>query len=213
MSALAGARLRAVALGGLVAFVALVALQHALVPGLAPARHFVSEYANAETGLVQGVAFLGWAFGLGACAVLAARADGPRRPAARAVTVAALALAAGGAVLTALFATQTVAGELPPGAVRTLPGRLHDLGSLAIFAALLVAASASARLVTGWGYRLTVLGLLLALLAIVPALVALGIDAPGWGQRAFITVACAWQIAFVLAVSRAPGEDAFQHGR
>ena len=211
MSGLAGSRLRGVALGGLGVFVALVALQQALVPGLPPAEHFVSEYANAETGAVQVAAFLAWALGLGACALVAARIDERRRPVARALTALALALAAGGAVLTALFATQTVAGELPPGTARTLPGRLHDLGSLAIFAALLVAAPASVRLVVAWRYRLAVLVLLVALVAIVPALVALGVDAPGWGQRAFIAVACAWQLAFVLATARAPGaprEDA-----
>ena len=44
-----------------------------------------------------------------------------------------------GLVMTALWPTETVAGELPEGAQRTLGGRLHDLGTLAILAGLLVA--------------------------------------------------------------------------
>lgn len=186
-----------VARGGLVAFVGLVALEHVLRPGLPPADHFVSEYAHGATAPVQTAAFVAWALATAACAVLAARVPG--RPVARALTVLALAAAAAGLLIAATFTTQTVGGELPTGVERTTGGRLHDVGTLAILAGLLVAALASVRLLPRRGYRLGVLGLGAALLAIVPVLVALGYDAPGVGQRGFILVGCAWQWLFVRA--------------
>jgi len=179
---------------GLAAFVGLVALEHLLRPDLPPGEHFVSEYANGWTGPVQTVAFLAWAAATGACAVLAART--PRRKIARALTVLALGAATVGLVMTALWPTETVAGELPVGVQRTPGGRLHDLGTLAILAGLLVAALASLRLVPSTRYRLIVLALGVTLLAIVPVLIALRLDAPGIGQRGFILVGLAWQVAF-----------------
>lgn len=194
----------ALARRGLLAFVALVALQHLLRPDLPADERFVSEYAVGWTQPIMVVAFLGWAAATGACAVLAARTPGRRRVA-RAITVASLAAAAAGLVVAALFATQTEGGELPAGVERTTEGRLHDLGTLFVFAGLLVASLASLRLVPRRGYRLVVLGLAVALFAIVPVLVALGIDAPGIGQRGFILVGCAWQWAFIGAsIRRSP---------
>ena len=183
--------------GGLAAFVGLVALEHVLRPGLDPAERFVSEYARGWTQPIQIVAFFAWAVATAACAALAARPTSRRI--ARAITVAALVVAAAGLVVAATFATETVGGELPAGVERTLGGRLHDLGTLAILAGLLVAAVASLRLVPRRGYRLTVIGLAVALFAIVPVLVALGIDAPGIGQRGFILVGVAWQWTFARA--------------
>jgi hypothetical protein len=192
----------AVARAGLAAFVGLVALQHVLRPGLDPAERFVSEYAVGPTQPLQVAAFLAWAAATAACAVLAA---GPtRRRLARAVVVASLAGASAGLVVAGLFATQTVGGELPAGVERTLGGRLHDLGTLGVFAGLLLAAAASLRLVPSRGYRLAVAALAAALLAIVPVLAALGADAPGIGQRGFILVGCAWQWCFARAASRGP---------
>ena len=179
---------------GLAAFVGLVALEHLLRQDLPPGEHFVSEYANGWTRPVQTVAFLAWAAATGACAVLAARV--PRREIARALTVLALGAATVGLVMTALWPTETIAGELPAGVERTLGGRLHDLGTLAILVGLLVAALASLRLVPSTRYRLTVLALGVTLLAIVPVLIALRLDAPGIGQRGFILVGLAWQWAF-----------------
>lgn len=179
---------------GLLAFVAIVALEHVLRTDLPPADHFVSEYANGWTWPLQTVAFAAWAAATAAGAVLAARVR--ERRVARALVVAALVLATAGLVLATLFATETVGGELPAGAVRTTGGRLHDLGTLGILAGLLVAAPASLRLVPVARYRWIVAGLAVALLAIVPALVALGLDAPGIGQRGFILVGLAWQWAF-----------------
>lgn len=193
--------MRAVALGGVAAFVVLVAVQHPLRSDLPPLERFVSEYAVGWTAPLQAAAFLCWAASMAAAAVLAARARPAGRPVARGLTVLALAVATGGALLAALFPTQTVAGELPAGVVRTLGGRLHDLGTLFILAGLVVAALAALRLVRRRGYRIAVPLLGLGLLAIVPVLVALGIDAPGLGQRGFILVGCLWQWAFVVGAT------------
>jgi len=108
--------------------------------------------------------------------------------------------AAAGTVVAALFATQTVAGELQPGVQRTLEGRLHDLGTLLLFLGLIVAALASVRLVPRTRFRVTVALLALALLATVPVLVVLGLDLPGIGQRAFVLVGCAWVFLFAVEV-------------
>ena len=188
---------RTVALGGLGAFVALVAVQHPLRDDLPPADHFISEYAKGSTAAVQVIAFLCWAVAMAATAACARTHAG--RPWARGIVTAALCLSAAGCVVAALFATQTIAGELPPGTQRTTAGRLHDLGTLLILAGLLVAAFASLRLVRDRRYRWTVAGLGAALLAVVPVLVALGLDAPGIGQRALIAIGCLflWRLAAV----------------
>jgi len=188
---------RTLALGGLVAFLALVVLAHPLRPDLPPSQHFVSEYARGETGPLQVVAFLAWTVAMAAAVPVVAAARPPGRRLARAVAGSALAVAAAGALLAAAFATQTVAGELPAGVERTLSGRLHDLGTLLILAGLLLAALATLRIVRRRRYRLTVAALGLALLLVVPVLVALGADAPGTGQRLFILIGCAWQWRFL----------------
>lgn len=192
--------MRSLARTGLVAFVGLVALEHLLRPGLPPADHFISEYGRGATQPVHVAAFGAWALAGAGCAVLAARRRG--RPVARALTTGGFAVAAAGAVLTAAFVTQTVAGELPAGVARTLGGRLHDIGTLLILAGLLVAALASLRLVPSRRFRLEVALLGVLLLCIVPALVALGLDAPGLGQRGFVLVGVAYQWRFTAP---APG--------
>ena len=191
---------------GLALFVGIVALEHVLRPGLDPAERFVSEYAVGWTQPLQITAFAGWSLATAACAVLAARA--PQRPIARGITVVALAAASAGLLVAAVFATETVGGELPAGVERTLGGRLHDLGTLFVFAGLMIAAAASVRLIARRGYRLAVLGLLVALFAIVPVLVLLGLDAPGIGQRGFILVGLAWQWLFAGAILRREGPAA-----
>ncbi len=184
-------------IAGVAVFVALVAVQHPLRADLPPAEHFVSEYARGSTAPLQVAAFLAWgAAGVGCVACALRRHE---RPVARAITAGALAIAVAGTLLAAAFATETVAGERPPGLERTLGGRLHDVGTLLILAGLTAAALASLRLVPRTGYRLLVAALAAALLAIVPVLVALGVDAPGIGQRGFILVGCAWQLAFARA--------------
>lgn len=179
---------------GLAGFLGLVALLHLLrADDLPPADHFISEYARGDLAWVMVLAFLCWAASL---ALLARAWHGVVRWA--------LALAAVGALGAGLFPTQTVAGELPEGVVRTLGGRLHDWATLLIFVGLLVAALASAVVVKRRGFRLAVAGLAVALFAIVPVLVALGIDAPGIGQRGFVLVGLAWQALAIHQVS-APG--------
>jgi len=193
-------RARTVALSGLALFLGLVALEHLLRPDLPPARHFVSEYAKGWTAPLQILAFLGWGAACLAGASLALRALPPGRPIARGLTALALLAAAAGALLAASFTTETVGGELPAGAARTLGGRLHDLGSLLLLAGLVLAALASLRIVRSNPYRLGVLALGLALLAIVPVLVALGVDAPGIGQRGFILVGLLWHWLFARSI-------------
>lgn len=197
-------RARTLSLGGIAAFLAIVAVEHLLRPDLKPAEHFVSEYARGWTRPIQAAAFLAWAASMGAQVRLARDAAPPGRRIARGLVCLGLAAATAGALLAAAFASQTVAGELPAGVRRTTEGRLHDLGTLLILAGLLAAALASLRLVRDGRYRATVAGLALALLAIVPVLVALGLDAPGIGQRGFILVGCAWQWRFTAAVSSRP---------
>ncbi len=184
---------------GLAGFLAIVAIEHLLRPGLSPAERFVSEYARGSTAPLQVAAFLCWATATAACGALAARVRPPGRRVARALTVAALAAGAAGLALAAAFTTQTVGGELPEGVRRTTGGRLHDTGTLLILGGLIVAGLGSLRLVRSWRYRLAALGLGVALVAVVPVLVALRWDAPGIGQRGFICIGCAWQLAFARA--------------
>ena len=197
--------MRTLARSGLVVFVGLVALEHLLRPGLPPAERFISEYGRGATQPLHVAAFGAWAVACGGCAVVAARRRS--RPVARVLTVAGFAAAAAGAVLAAVFATQTVAGELPAGVARTAGGRLHDLGTLFILGGLIVAALASLRLVPVRRYRLGVGLLGVVLLAIVPTLVALGLDAPGLGQRGFVLtgVAFEWWFTAQTAWSAASG--------
>lgn len=196
-------RVRTLGLAGLVGFAGLVAAQHLWrADDLPPAEHFVSEYAVGEGGWVQVVAFLSWAASLAATAEVARRGSASSgRRIAQAVSLAGLAAGAVGAVACAAFTTETVAGELPAGVVKSTAGELHDLGSAFIFFGLLVAAVASVRLVRRRGYRLSVLGLAVLLVLIPSGLVALGYDAPGWGQRGFIAVGCLWQWRFLQASS------------
>jgi hypothetical protein len=190
---------RTIALAGLLVFAGLVLLAHPLRTDLPPTRHFVSEYARGWTAPLQIVAFLGWAAACAACTRLALRAAPPGRRVARGLATLALLAATGGALLLAVFPTETVGGEIPVGVTRTPGGRLHDFGSLLVFAGLVLAALASVRLVRRRGYRLTVLALGIALLLVVPVLVALELDAPGIGQRGFILVGLVWQWRFARA--------------
>jgi hypothetical protein len=197
---------------GVAGFLALVAVEHALRPDLPPAEHFVSEYARGSTAPLQAVAFASWAVAAGACAVLAARARPGGRRVARATAVNALTAAAAGLVLATAFTTQTVAGELPVGVQRTTGGRLHDVGTLLVLGGLVLAGVASLRIVRSWRYRAVAVGLGIALLAVVPVLVALRLDAPGIGQRGFILVGCAWQLAFAGATADRSGAAAGRRG-
>ncbi len=194
-------RLQTLALAGLGAFMALVVLQHATrADDLPPADHFISEYAVGPGGWVQVIAFLAWAVSLAATVALVLRTG--RRPLVRWIVVAGVAAGVIGAVAAALFATETVGGQLPPGRVKSTGGRLHDLGSGFLFFGLLVAAIASVRLIERRRYRLEVLGLAALLFLIPAALIAAEYAAPGWGQRGFIAVGCLWQWRLLASGAR-----------
>lgn len=190
-------RLLLLARGGLLTFVALVAVLHALRPGLAPADHFVSEYGVGSTHAVMVVAFLAWAAGLAATAAYARRREG------LVVVPVAVAIAALGAVLCACFATVTVGGELPKGVTYTAAGRWHDRGTLLILVGLLVAALASLR-GRPKRYRWQVAGCAAALVLIPGVLVAAGLDWPGVGQRGLIAVGVLSSWLYLSAADRGP---------
>ena len=116
-------------------FVLTVVLEHVLVPELGPARHTISEYANARgaAGPLMVAGFLMWAASLTTTALLVLRAPLQDRAGLtrvlRNVLFALLLVAAVGAVVIALFPTETRAGLLPPGQLESSSGRLHALGS------------------------------------------------------------------------------------
>lgn len=187
----------AVAIGGLAAFLAILLLQHALVPELSPLRHTISEYANADVGALMVAGFLAWALSLAATAALV----WPPRP----VLGGLLVLAALGIFVTACWATQTSAGELPPGVGRSLGGRLHDLGSGFAALALLGAAIASVVTIrTPGAFRAATAALLVAATVVVTALFAAGDPAPGARQRLLVVVGCVWQALLLCVVERRP---------
>lgn len=169
----------------MLAFVALVALEHPLRPDLPATRHFVSEYASGSTDAIARVAFLVWGAGIAALALALWRVRAR-------ITALLVAVAAAGTPLAAAFATITVGGELPVGETYTTAGRLHDLGASLLFFGLLLAAVASLRRLSRPGYRWSVAGLAACLLLAPAVLVVLGRDWPGIGQRAVILVGCGW---------------------
>jgi hypothetical protein len=181
----------AVAHGAQLAFVGLVALEHPLRTDLPAPDHFISEYASGATEGLAILAFLAWGLAMVAAAALAWGGG------LRAVPVL-LVLAALGTVVAAGFDTQTIAGELPPGVVRSDAGRLHDQGTLAIFAGLLGAALWGLRALRTRRYRAGLAGCAAGLVLAPGVLVAAGLDWPGIGQRAIVLVGVA---ALALLVS------------
>jgi hypothetical protein len=185
----------ALAVGGLLAFALTVGLEHVLEPALNPLRHQVSEYANSPSGAVMVLGFALWAISLSATAFLVGRRwrDLPLSLA--------LALAGLGIAIAALFATETVAGELPPGAALTTTGKLHDLGSgLAALAliggALIVAFRARAPV----PLRKATLWLLPASLILSLALLLTDPSVGGLRQRLLLLVGCVWQLMLLSAL-------------
>lgn len=181
--------------GGLVAFVGLVALEHPLRGDLPVRSHFISEYASGSTHPIAVAAFLAWGTAMAAGAALGWQRGLRAAPMG-------LGLAALGTAVCACFATQTVAGKLPPGTVRTAAGRLHDQGTLLIFAGLLGAALWGLRAVRTRRYRLGLAACAAALVLAPALLVAAGRDWPGIGQRAVILVGVAWLELWVSELPR-----------
>lgn len=190
------------AISGAVAFVGIVLLEHALVPGFDPRHYTISEYANAGgfAGIAGSAALACWASSFlasGGVAVAVAASTSGSSVRWRALA-ALLLIAGGGLAVAAVWPTQAVRGVVPAGEQLRMPGRLHDLGSgiaqLAIFAAALVSARALAghRLFRSATITLVVVGALVG-----PALAAVGAGDRGLRQRALVAGACAWELALV----------------
>jgi hypothetical protein len=195
---------RVAALAGLFLFLAIVAVEHAANFSLDPATHRISEYVNGRLGWLMVVGFAAWAISLAATAVAATRWTGGRGMGI------ALFAAALGMTITACFATQTSAGELPPGASLTLSGRLHDIGSGLVTLALAVAVLLSLREGSARLRRFTLV-LLVSAFPLVVALVAIGDDVAGIRQRLLVAIACVWQLFLLTeggSVSRIGGSYA-----
>ncbi len=179
-------RLRVAAVGGTLLFVSILLLEHFVDSGRDPATHEISEYVHGPAPALMVLGFVAWAASLAASMLLVLRApDGT--PVALALGLAAL-----GIGLTAIFATQTSAGRLPPGVSLDTTGRLHDIGSGIATIALLVASLLSLRLSERTLNRATLL------------LLAIGPDVAGVRQRLLIAAACTWQLLLLRALAAGP---------
>ncbi len=196
-----------VAIASLSWFVLTVVLEHFLVPELQPARHTISEYANARggAGALMVAGFLIWAASLATTALLILRAhlQGPAgvMPALRNVLFALLLVAAVGAMVVALFPTQTDAGLLPAASLESDTQRLHALGSDLIQLSFYPAVLLSLILPTPRWFSIVAVAVLVIAVAVVPALAVLDVEAPGVRQRVQLAAGCGWQFA-LLAASR-----------
>ncbi len=200
-----GALVHGAAIASLSWFVLTVSLEHVLVPELGPARHTISEYANARgaAGPLMVAGFLMWAASLTTTALLVLRAPLQGRTgvmrALRNVLFALLLVAAVGAMVTALFPTQTRAGLLPPGELESNTGRLHVLGSDLIQACFYPAVLVSLILASPRWFRIVAVAVLAVAVAVAPALAVLGVDASGLRQRIQLAAGCGWQFALLAA--------------
>ncbi len=187
---------RAIAALGLALFVAIVVLEHFLQPALDPASHQISEYVHGSTGWLMTAGFLSWSLSLAATGVLVGRLDGgaPMR-----LT---LIVAAIGMLVTACFATQTVAGRLPAGVSIHTSGRLHDIGSGATSIALVVAALLGLRVRSLQRLGAFTIAVLLAGVSTDIVLLVIGSDVGGVRQRVLVAAGCLWQAAVIAAADR-----------
>jgi hypothetical protein len=190
------------AVGTLLLFLGIVGVEHFAVPRLDPARHMISEYANGPGGALMVVGFLAWAASLASTAFLVASdARLSRRRAPQAVVAVLLAVATVGMVLTASFATQTVAGALPPGVDLSTNGRLHDLGSGITTVGVFAAIVASLRMMEVPAvYRAGTVSILLLAVVTDVALLAIGPAVGGIRQRALVFCGCVWQLSFLAVL-------------
>jgi hypothetical protein len=188
-----------VALVGLFAFAAIVLIEHVVTPALNPAAHHISEYANGRLGWLMVIGFTAWAVSLAATAVVSrgVRKDG--------AVGFALIVASLGMLVTASFATQTSAGQLPPGESLTTSGRLHDLGSGVTTLALALAVLLSLRPGESPRLRRLTLLLLLFVMPVVFVLYLVGEDVAGFRQRLLVALACAWQLLLLTKSSPVAG--------
>lgn len=186
-------------------FVLTIVLEHVLVPELEPARHTISEYANARgaAGALMVAGFLVWAASLATTALLVLRAPlqghaGVVR-ALRSVLFALLLGAAVGAVVVALFPTQTAAGLLPAGSLESNTQRLHALGSDLIQLCFYPAVLLSLILPSPRWFSIVAVAVFVIAVAVAPALAALDVDASGARQRVQLAAGCGWQFALLAA--------------
>jgi hypothetical protein len=188
-----------VAVCGVVVFAVIVAVECAINPALDPARHEVSEYVHARLGPLMTIGFVCWAVSLAATGWAVLMRTGAR------LVAACLGVACVGMLLTAIFATQTSAGQLRPGETLTTVGRLHDIGSGTTTVALLFAALLSLK---GRRFRQQVAPLLIVLLCSDIALLAVGPQVGGVRQRILLAGACVWQLLalHVVSASRPPAQ-------
>lgn len=190
-------RLILFALAGLSFFVAIVLAQHFLTPSLSPLRHQVSEYANSAAGPLMTIGFLLWALSLLATGLLVRLMRMQR------LLPPLLILAATGMLLTAIFPTETTAGELQPGTSLTTTGRLHDLGSGLTGLTLLTAAIAVASN-PGWrmSFRRWSTTLAVVATAISGTLLLVGPEVGGLRQRLVLLAGCCWQLLLLRELRR-----------
>ena len=186
-----------VALSGVVAFAAIIVAELPINSSLDPARHEISEYVHAQFGPLMTVGFVSWAASLAATSSLLFTRVGTR------LVAACLGVASIGMLVTAMFATQTSAGRLPPGVTLTAAGSLHDIGSGLATVALLLAALLSLRSLGGRRFRQQVAVLLVVLTSSDIVLLVIGPEVAGVRQRVVVAGACVWQL-LVLGAARAP---------
>ena len=189
-------------------FVVTVVIEHVLVPELEPARHTISEYANARgaAGALMVAGFLVWAASLATTALLVLRAPIQRHAgvmrALRNVLFALLLGAAVGALVVALFPTQTAAGLLPPGQLESNTQRLHALGSDLIQLCFYPAVLLSLILPSPRWFSIVAVAILVIAVAVAPAVAVLDVDASGARQRVQLAAGCGWQFALLGGLSK-----------
>jgi len=184
-------------------FIVVLAAEHLLQPGLSPERHRISEYANGSPGWLMTAGFVAWALSLAAAAG-AVRGSELRPVAGRSAVCALLAVAASGALITALFNTGTIAGVVPHGHHLTTGNHLHDIGSgvlaLALWGGALVSLLFHERRLRTW-----TTGVLTTSVACAVALSTAGL--PGIEQRVLVLLACAWQYALLAVVAHTERQE------
>jgi hypothetical protein len=191
---------RAIAVFGVALFVLVVVLEHFLQPGLDPASHQISEYVHGTGGWLMTVGFLSWSLSLAGTGLIVGEPDGGG-----AMRVACIA-AAIGLVVTACFATQTVAGRLPAGASLDVAGRLHDIGSGVTSIAILAASALGLRVRKLGRLRPFTVSVLLAAASADIVLLAIGSEVGGVRQRILVAAGCLWQSAVIVAADWWPRE-------
>jgi len=196
-----------IATGAVVAFLAIVALEHAVVPEFAPAHYMISEYANAGglAGIGGTLALAVWAgsfLALALAGLVAIRAA-VRPVRARRFLTASLIVASLGLLIAAACPTQAVRGVLPPDDELTLTGRLHDLGGGIGQVAIFVGAIISLRIPRVTRSFLIATAVVVLVAAILgPLMAVLDLGARGLRQRALVVAACTWELALISQLSR-----------